>query len=136
MAKLTTTYQEGMMFETKIGEHAVKFDVPESMGGSDRAPNPPQYMVASLGACVAAFVANYCNHAGLDTTDLTVDVEFEKNGRPMRMTDFKVTVNLPHTEINGRMAALRKVAAQCPVHETMEFFEGLEMFFKDKKDLV
>ena len=73
MATITTTHKGEMLFESKIGRHAITMDVPPDMGGADRAPTPPQFFVASLGACVAAFLASYCQQSGIDATDLSVD---------------------------------------------------------------
>ncbi len=64
MSTISTTYRGGMLFETQLGRHAILIDVPSSMGGSDRAPTPPEFFVASLGSCIAAFVAQYCERNG------------------------------------------------------------------------
>ena len=92
MATITTTHKGEMLFESKIGRHAITMDVPPDMGGADRAPTPPQFFVASLGACVAAFIASYCQQAGIDATDLSVDVSFDKAENPTRLVNLKVSV--------------------------------------------
>jgi uncharacterized OsmC-like protein len=119
MATITTSYKGDMLFETEIGKHKILVDVPEAMGGKDRGPMPPQFFVASLGSCVAALVADYCNRVGLDADGMTVDVSFEKVADPTRLVDLKVTINLPNADISGREKALRRVAEHCPVHETI-----------------
>ena len=84
MATITTTYKGDMLFESKVGKHTVQIDVPADMGGSDRAPTPPQLFVVSLGSCVAAFIVTYCQKAGIDASDLAVDVSFDKAEDPAR----------------------------------------------------
>lgn len=135
MSTITTQYQGDMLFETQLGTHTVQIDVPAGMGGSDRAPTPPEYFVASLGACVAALVANYCNQAGLDATGLSVDVSFEKASNPSHLTNMHVTVNLPYADCSKREAALRKVAEHCPVHETMTLLEQVNFEIRDRSQL-
>ncbi len=67
------------------------------MGGSvGRAPTPPDLFVVSLGACVAAFVAHYCEQEGIDTRDLSVETAFEKTEKPAYLTNFSVDVRLPY----------------------------------------
>jgi len=129
MATVTTTYVGDMLFETELGNHTVTIDVPASMGGSDRAPTPPEYFVASLGSCVAAFVANYCKQHGIDSTGLAVDVSFDKVENPTRLTNIGVKVRLPRAECGKRRDALMRVAEHCPVHETIEMGEiiGFEL---------
>jgi uncharacterized OsmC-like protein len=114
-----------MLFETQLGKHNVLIDVPPSMGGSDRGPTPPEFFVASLGSCVAALVANYCNNAGLDANGLSVDVSFDKADDPTRLANLNVVINLPNAKINGREAAIRRVAERCPVHETIASMDSV-----------
>ncbi|MBN2554798.1 MAG: OsmC family protein [Anaerolineales bacterium] len=127
MATITTTYKGDMEFETKLGNHTITIDVPEGMGGKDRGPTPPEYFVAALGSCVAAFAASYCNKAGLDCSDLSVDASFDKVSNPTRLTNFKLKLNLPHDGCEGREEAILRAASHCPVHQSIEGFEGLEI---------
>lgn len=136
MATIMTTYKGGMLFESKVGKHTVTVDVPPDMGGSDRAPTPPQYFVVSLGSCVAAFVATYCQQAGIDARDLSVDVSFDKAENPTRLVNLKVSVKLPHAECQARRQALLRVAQHCPVHETIDTMEGVVIEILDRKDLA
>jgi len=127
MATVSTAYKGDMLFETQLGRHNVLIDVPPSMGGNDRGPTPPEFFVASLGSCVAALVANYCNNASIDITDLSVDVEFDKAEDPTRLTNVKVLIHLPHADLNGRETAILRVAERCPVHETICSMDGVEI---------
>jgi putative redox protein len=136
MPTITTTYLGDMHFETTMGTHRLLVDVPASMGGQDRAPTPPELFVASLGSCVAAFVASYCERTGLDDRDLAVDVSFEKVEDPTRLTNLHVTVKLPNTECHDRTAAIRRVAEHCPVHETVTTFSGVEFEIRDRSQLA
>ena len=119
MGKISTIHKGDMLFETKLGKHTVRIDVPPSMGGSDRGPTPPEFFVASLGSCVAALVPNYCNSAGIATDDLAVDVTFDKAEDPTRLTNVNVLIHLPNGNVNGREKAILRVAERCPVHETI-----------------
>ncbi|MBN1878351.1 MAG: OsmC family protein [Anaerolineae bacterium] len=127
MAKITTHYKGDMLFESKIGKHSVIIDVPESMGGSDRGPMPPQLFVASLGSCIAAFVAQYCEKNGIDDTGMTVAVSFDKADDPTRLVNLKATVNLPNGDCAKRVKAIERVAEHCPVHMTIETMAGLDI---------
>ena len=132
MGKISTYYKGDMLFESEMGNHKLVIDVPPAMGGRDRGPTPPEVFVASLGSCVAAFVAQYCERNGVNTTDLSVDVAFDKADDPSRLVNLKVTVNLPHGECKQRKAALQRVAEHCPVHETISTLGGIEIEILDK----
>jgi uncharacterized OsmC-like protein len=126
MAQITTYYKGDMLFESKLGTHSVIIDVPAGMGGKDRAPTPPEFFIASLGSCVGAFVAQYCGRAGINTTDMSIDVTFDKLDNPTRMENLKIRVDLPNGECVDRQEAIRRVAEHCPVHETIVIMQGVE----------
>jgi putative redox protein len=136
MPSITTRYLGDMTFESTVGSHRMVIDVPTSMGGADRGPTPPELFVASLGSCVAAFVAQYCERTGLDTTDLAVDVAFEKAEDPTRLINLQVTIRLPHAECHDREAAIRRVAEHCPVHASIASFDGLIFQILDRTNLA
>lgn len=127
MGQVTTYYKGDMLFESKLAEHTIVTDVPASMGGKGRAPTPPELFVASLGACVAAFVANYCGNAGVDLRDMSVDVTFDKTGDPARLSNFRVLINIPHGDFAAREQAILRVAEHCPVHETIMSVDDIEI---------
>ena len=126
MAKISTTYKGDMLFESKLGAHSVIIDVPAGMGGKDRGPTPPELFIASLGSCVGAFVAQYCGRSGIDASDMTVDVTFDKVENPTRLINLKVRVELPHGRCADRQAAIHRVAEHCPVHETIATMQGVQ----------
>jgi len=119
VGKITTVYKGDMLFESTLGNHKILIDVPAGWGGRDRGPTPPEVFIASLGSCVGALVANYCDKAGLNAEGLTVDVTFDKVDDPTRLTNIKVEINLPNADTKGREKAILRVAEHCPVHETV-----------------
>ncbi len=125
MATISTTYLGNMLFETQLGSHKILIDVPSAMGGLDRAPTPPEFFVASLGSCIAAFVAQYCERNTIDAGDLRVDLSYDKADDPTRLTHLKATIHLPNGSCGSRLQAIERVAAHCPVHETINTMEAL-----------
>lgn len=136
MAKITTYYRDDMLFETKMGQHSLLIDVPASMGGHDRGPTPPEIFVASLGSCVAAFVAQYCGRAGVNLQDMTVDVTFDKAEEPTRLVNLKVKINLPKGYCEDRKQAILRVAQHCPVHETISTLGDIEIELVDERSFA
>ena len=127
MPTITTTYKGEMLFETKKGEHTITIDVPDTMGGKDRGPTPPQIFIASLGSCIGAFVAQYCENSGIDDSGMTVDLSFEKAEDPTRLVNLRAMIKLPKGECGRRVKAIEKVAGHCPVHATIQTMEELKM---------
>ncbi len=121
MPTIRTRYRGDMLFETVLGSHKINIDVPPSMGGKDRGPTPPQLLIASLGACVAVLVADFCEEHEIDDAGLSVDVSYEKTSHPTRLTGISVTIALPKGECDDDCTrkAIQRVAEHCPVHETI-----------------
>jgi len=136
MPVATTLYKGEMLFETQIGDQRILTDVTPPMGGKDRAPTPPDMFVVSIGACIAAFVAHYCEQQGIDTRDMRVETSYEKADRPVFLTDFRVDVMLPHARCTDRREALRRVADRCIIHETLRQLKGLEIHIHDQSELA
>jgi uncharacterized OsmC-like protein len=136
MPTISTVYTGQMGFAAEAGGHRLVIDVPAGMGGKGRGPTPPDLFVVSLGSCVAAYVAAYCERHGLDTTGLAVDVSYTKVDDPTRLADLAVTVRLPHAECGARAAAIRRVAQHCPVHETIATLSGIHIDVLDRATLA
>lgn len=136
MPTITTSYEGDMGFHTMFGRHRLFIDASSASDDERRGPTPPELFVASLGSCVAAMVANYCERNGLDARDLSVDVGFEKAGGPTRLVDLKVTVRLPNAECGSRTDAIRRVARHCPVHETIATLSDITWQISDRHGVV
>jgi uncharacterized OsmC-like protein len=127
MATITTHHKGDLLFETQLGDHVLTTDVRNNQG-----PKPPEMFVASLGSCVGVLVADYCERAGINDDGLRVDVDYNWESKPSRLSDVKVTINLPHAELNGRAKAVKRVAEHCPVHQTICSLEGAAIEVNDK----
>ncbi len=136
MTTITTTYDGDMRLRTEVGHHVLTIDVPPEMGGRDRGPTPPQLFVASLGSCVAAYVASYCDRAGIDDKGLEVDVVFDKAEDPTRLVNLRIVVRLPNGSCGDRLEALRRVAEHCPVHATISTLEEVSIEIHDRTTLA
>ncbi len=85
-----------------MGNHKLVIDVPTGDGRKRSRTDSLEVFVASLGSCVAALVAQYCERNDVNTADLSVDVAFDKADDPSRLVNLKVTINLPHGECKQR----------------------------------
>ncbi|MHC4516821.1 MAG: OsmC family protein [Planctomycetota bacterium] len=120
---VTTDPENRDVLAASVGRHLIRFDVPESWGGQDLAPHPPDYFIASLGACVAAFVRRYCGRAEIDTTGMKVETTFIKE--PEFLRDIAITVTLPSAgDFKGRKQALQRFAESCVLHNTIAGLAG------------
>jgi uncharacterized OsmC-like protein len=115
------------VFETQVGDHRILNDVPPTpeWGGKGRHPTPPDYFVASLSSCIAAFVQQCCQQSGVDATGMSVEINYEKGTNPAHLKELMVDVHLPNADVGARSEAIKRVSGHCTVHETICKMQGL-----------
>ncbi|MGD2019928.1 MAG: OsmC family protein [Thiohalocapsa sp.] len=134
MPSVTSQHAGDMVFETQVGEHKIFNDVPPTAewGGKGRHPTPPDYFVASLASCIAAFVQQYCERNNIDATGMSVEIHYEKGTNPAHLKALMVDVSLPNADVGGRAEAIKRVSGHCTVHETICKMQGLPISVHDK----
>jgi putative redox protein len=127
-----------MVFETQVGDHKILNDVPPTpdWGGKGRHPTPPDYFVASLSSCIAAFVQQYCAQSKIDATDMHVEIHYEKGTDPAHLKELTVDVYLPNADVGARAEAIKRVSDRCTVHETIHKMQGLPISIHDRTGQV
>jgi putative redox protein len=103
----------GLTHEIDVnGRHDLITDEPASLGGADTGPAPHELLPAALASCISTMVALYANRHGWALEGLSVDVEYDNEATPRRMT---ARVHLPAGLTDDQVARLRRVAETCPV---------------------
>jgi uncharacterized OsmC-like protein len=119
----------GFVQDVTSGQYHFRVDEPLSVGGTDSAPDPYDYLLASLGACTSMTVGLYARkrkwpleevivslwHARIHASDCA-DCE-TKHGMLHRI-DLEI-------ELTGSLAAeqrakLLEIAHKCPIHTTLK----------------
>jgi uncharacterized OsmC-like protein len=111
---------EKKKLEIEIRDHKVISDQTLKGGGDDTAPTPTEFMIASLGACIAVYAINYAESRDVPLEGLTVDVETERATNPTRISKFDVTVTIPPSFPEEHHERLMRVMHHCMVHNTMQ----------------
>ena len=114
--------------EISAGIHRFQADEPANVGGTDAAPDPYDYLMASLGACTSMMVGLQARKRTwpLDKVDVSLahsrihadDCEecLTKDGMIDRI---EVTVELTGPLTNEQRSELMKTAANCPIHRAL-----------------
>ena len=118
----------GFLQEVTSGKHKFNVDEPASLGGTDAAPDPYDYLMAALGACTSMTVGFYARRKKYPLEKTTVSLSHSrihakdcedcmtKEGMLDRIdVDLELTGNLSAEQ----RAELMKAAANCPVHKTL-----------------
>lgn len=121
--------REGVLSVADIGGKEVLIDEPPSLGGTDKAPNPVEYILAALGGCINVLVVSFAKNFDVDVEDVQVHLEGDldpdgflgknPNVRPgyeeIRF-HIDVTSSSPQENIE---ALLEHVENVCPVKDTL-----------------
>lgn len=111
--------------DVRIGDHVVKIDEPEALGGTNLAPNPVEFALAALGSCQAITYRFWSEKLGIRIDRLHVDVTGDldvhgvfglKDGVRAGFGDVDVRVRVSGPEPAERYEELRRaVDEHCPV---------------------
>jgi len=119
----------GFLQEVVSGQHHLRADEPISVGGSDAAPGPYDYLLIALGACTSMTVGLYARRRKFPLENITVSLRHvrihaqdcevceTKEGMLDRIdTDIELTGPLTAEQ----RAQLIEIAGKCPVHRTLK----------------
>lgn len=135
MAK--TTFQsdvkwsgEGVLSIADIGGKEVIIDEPASLGGTDKGPNPVEYILAALGGCINVLVTSFAGKFEVEVKDVQVHIEGDLD--PDGFLGKNPNVRTGYEEIRYRVeldspspqenidALLKHVDEICPVKDTLQ----------------
>ncbi len=123
----TVHYVGGVRFEAEARGHKILCDQPADNGGSDAGMTPPEFLLASLGACAGYYAVQYLTARKLSTTGLTVKVEAGKAAQPARMDNFRLVIEVPGLEDPRHRDGVIRAAKNCLIHNTMLHSPSIEI---------
>jgi putative redox protein len=107
-----------LMHEVDVnGRHTIFTDEPEHLGGRDQGPAPHELLAATLASCIATMIAMYSQNHGWDTSETTVEVEYDPTSVPRRFT---IAVDIANDLTPEQRRRLERVAETCPVRRALE----------------
>lgn len=120
MAMTATARRVGSTLKHEVdvnGRHVIVTDEPERLGGSDAGPAPHELLAAMLASCIATMVAMYAQKRGWDVGQTAVNVDYDTDSVPRRIT---VDLHLPDDLTPDKRRRLERVAETCPARRSLE----------------
>ena len=119
----------GFLQEVVSGNHHLRADEPISVGGTDAAPGPYDYLLIALGVCTSMTVGLYARRKQFPLENITVSLrharihaqdceECETKEGMLDRIDTYIELTGPLTA--EQRAKLIEIAGKCPVHRTLE----------------
>jgi len=123
--EVTVRHLGNVKFEASTRGHRVICDQPPANGGADEGMTPPEFLLASLGACAGFYAAQYLKTRNLPSAGLEVTVHAEKAVQPARVGQFRIEVTVPGLDPQHEAGILRAVKA-CLIHNTLLHAPSIE----------
>ncbi len=134
--------KEGFHTEVSIREHGLTVDEPESLGGTNKGPNPVELILASLGTCQEITYRAYAAAMGIPLDGVSVTMEGDIDLRGFFAVDetvrpgyesIKGTVHIDSSASAEQIEQLRQaVNAHCPVLDILSNPVPVEMTVEAK----
>jgi uncharacterized OsmC-like protein len=127
--KVSSKHIYGLCTETSVRDHTVTSDYAEPAGGTNKASNPIELLLAAFAACIEASFYEFAVHRGIKINSLTVEVEGTLDLKGLFMVDestkpgfqdltYTFNIESPDNEDEIRQLA-EKVIAHCPVVDSL-----------------
>jgi uncharacterized OsmC-like protein len=117
--EVTVKHLDRVKFAVQARSHTVICDQPAENNGEDTGMTPPEFLLASLGACAAYYAVEYLRTRKLAETGVEVAVTAEKLKQPARLGNFRIHVACPVSLTEDQMQGLNRAVHHCLVHNTL-----------------
>ncbi len=115
-------------FVSVDGQFQLLADEPIDFGGTNKGPNPYQFLAIGLGACTSMTIRMYARRKSWPLVHVEVDVFHEKthiedcincDERGTRIDVFNRVIRLQGALSDEQKVRLLEIADKCPVHKTL-----------------
>ena len=120
MDLISISRKEGKAFELRVRGHALTIDMSKEEGGADEGMNPVELLAGSLGACIAIMTQTYCDSHGYTDGEVSASLTIEIADEPKRVGTVVIDLELPNDFPEDKKSVVKRIAALCPVHETLK----------------
>lgn len=113
-------HDKDLRFIAQCGNYTV---VTGEMEGDDEQNNgmwPGQLFIAALGACIAGYVARFCQRHDISYQGMSVALDYESDDSPSRVVAVTARLNLPGSVPDKYQQAVLRVAEQCYITQSIE----------------
>ena len=116
-----TLGSENYLMVIKTTSHTVMVDEPESIGGTDKYPNPAQYLLSALASCTAITIKMYADNKKWNVGEINVDVKMKEvisSGKTIKKIMKAVQFENPLED--DQIERLLTIGSKCPISKLLE----------------
>ncbi|MGD9678656.1 MAG: OsmC family protein [Vulcanibacillus sp.] len=127
--KATTTLKDGFFVEAEAREFKITMDEPKDLGGTNKAMNPVELLLCSLGGCLTISVSAFSKATKVDLTNCHVEVTGDLDPDGFLGKNNEVRVGLTQIRYNIEIESdspqenidrlIQMVEERCPISDTL-----------------
>ncbi|MDN5914489.1 MAG: OsmC family protein [Pseudonocardia sp.] len=114
---VTAVREEGLRCRVRAGAYSLVVDEPESVGGTDRGPQPTELFLASVASCFTLALAYSAGKRGIEPDAVEVDATGVYDGP--RFATVKITARVTGVEDEDLTMIVRAAERVCYVTNTL-----------------
>ncbi len=119
----------GRRFKIKARDVELIVDDTLEAGGPGDGFRPSELLMGALAACMAGTMLNFARGQDIAVHDITIAIEDEALEHPDRIGRLSIEMAVAAAATEKQVASLRRVAAACKIHNTLERPPAVDLDF-------
>ena len=128
MTEMEVFFPGGKKVNSTYKGFTVETDQPRNEGGDGIAPEPYDLFLSSIGTCAGVYVLYFCHERNIDTSELKITLQFEKNEKTHMIEEIRIHIHLPLGFPEKYKSAVVRVAKLCTVKRSLEDPPGFSVY--------
>lgn len=116
---IDVTFPGGQAVDAHLLGHTIRTDQPTRNGGGGAQPAPFDLFLASIGTCMGIYALRFCQLRKIDTKDLHLALETERDPESKHIHRIRVELRLPAGFPPKYLPAIERALDQCAVKRHM-----------------
>lgn len=111
--EMVITFPGNKKVDSTYKGFTVHTDQPVAEGGDNTAPEPFDLFLASIGTCAGIYVSSFCMERKIDTADLKLMLDFDRNAKTGMVEQIRIWIQLPAGFPEKYKSAVVRTAGMC-----------------------
>ena len=113
--EIEVRFPDNLKVEAKVRDFTLLTDQPEESGGDNSGPSPFELFTSSIATCVGYFAVKFCRTRNIDTTGMSLKMNYAKDEELNRYPKMSFALDLPENFPDKYRKAIIKAMEQCTV---------------------
>ena len=117
---MTVSFPGGKRVNASYDGFEIATDQAVDSGGNGTAPEPFDYLLASLATCAGIYVLGFCQKRNIPHDGVSLKQSWSRDEKTNRLTNIRISIEVPASFPDKYHKALVRAASLCSVKKTIE----------------